>query len=658
MIKINTSKRAYLNSPVIIFSTAITLCIFLLVIRAHIIGIGWDLLQSPLIQLPKVLMGPYYDFLFVAVITLPFLALFHAARYHLTVQRIIYFVYTFISLLTFALALLNIKMIQMLGSPFNYRWLYYSDFLSNLEFRPFIHPMLTWNTLLLIFTIGMGMIFVSILSTRGINLFLRKYISEKVLFIYTFVICLIYFPLGSWYMNNINQLNYPKLENAAFSLLHSILATDAPKLFTMTTPVGPEDFLVAAQRHKATTMIKRHNTGIRNILFYVLESVPAEYIDAYDGRYSVTPELNKYRGQSMLFKNIYAHAPISNKSLVSILCSIYPWISHITITREHPDVALSSLSSELKQRGYRTAFFSSGEITFQHQDKFLAHRHFDVVQDNRTRTCGRTTHTGTSEYASFFEGSDDECTVDSFIKWVNAAPEQPFFAMIWTNMTHFPYYAVGEETNFGVDMKSAWDAEFFNRYLNALRHIDLALGKVLRMLQEQGLANSTLVVVFGDHGEAFAQHGQYGHGANIYEENVHVPLILINPRLFNGEADPVVGGLVDLAPTIMDLLNFGIPGDWQGRSLFSKDRSNRAYFFTPMSEFMFGYREDDRKFIFKPSSNKYEIYDLVEDPRETVNLAKKAPDNTVQIPQRLAAWVQYQNRLINDLISPKKAALK
>jgi lipoteichoic acid synthase len=655
---LTTTTRTEINSSVIIFSTGVALCALLLVIRAYILGFGWNIVRSPFTQFPKMLVGAYYDFLFVAVVTLVFLIVLQAARNHITLQRIIYIVFVNIALVLLGLALLNIKMVQMLGSPFNYRWLYYSDFLRAAEKGPSIHAMLTWKIFLLAFTMIIGMALTSMLSARGIRLILTKHISAKSLTIYIALIFLLYFIVGGWYMNNINHWNYTKLENPTFSLLYSVVARDTPKLFTMNTPFGPEDFLVAAERPKAITMTNRDHTGTSNVLIYVLESVAAEYLEAYGGTYPVTPELNKYRNQWIMFKNIYSHAPTSNKALVSMLCSVYPRISYTAITKENPGITLSSLSSELKQRGYRTAFFSSGDTSFQDQDRFLAHRRFDVVQDNKIRTCDKKTYTGISKDAAPFEGSDDECTADSFMEWVKAAPEQPFFAILWTNMTHFPYYVVGKETDFGVDMKSAWEVEFFNRYLNALRHTDQALGKILQMLEDKGLSNSTIVVVVGDHGEAFGQHEQYGHAANIYEENVHVPLIFINPRLFNGEENPGVGGLIDIAPTIMDLLQFQLPGDWQGRSLFSKDRSNRVYFFSPWKELMFGYREANRKFIFNATNNKDEIYDLIQDPMETNNLANNSSDEILLISQRLAAWVQYQNRLINNLAAPRKAALE
>ncbi|TGR89203.1 hypothetical protein EN834_36835, partial [bacterium M00.F.Ca.ET.191.01.1.1] len=72
----------------------------------------------------------------------------------------------------------------------------------------------------------------------------------------------------------------------------------------------------------------------------------------------------------------------------------------------------------------------------------------------------------------------------------------------------------------------------------------------------------------GDHGEAFGEHDDYVHASAIYEENVHIPLIMINKHLFHDQVVQSVGGIVDIAPTILDILGLPLPKQWQGRSLF------------------------------------------------------------------------------------------
>jgi arylsulfatase A-like enzyme len=375
----------------------------------------------------------------------------------------------------------------------------------------------------------------------------------------------------------------------------------------------------------------------------VLESVPAEYIEAYGSLYQATPELNKYREQSLLFRNIYAHAPATNASLVSILSSIYPWISYRNLTQEHPDLNIPTLSAELKQRGYRTGFFSSGDMRFQRSDEFLAHRSFDTFHDYRTLACDQQKFQSDINTWDFQDGADDQCTADSLLEWMRQDSTQPFFGMLWTVQTHYPYFYNGEEIQYTDDEK-------LNRYLNGLHHADAQLGRLLRDLKDRGLDESTLVVVLGDHGEAFGQHDQYAHASHIYEENLHIPLLFINPSLFHGEEAPTLGGTSDIAPSVLDILGLPAPNGWQGRSLFAPSRHKRVYFFAPWSSFRFGYREGDLKFIFDATNNTTELYDLSQDPHETNNLADQRPDDVTAGYQRLAAWVQYHDRYMKALL--------
>jgi hypothetical protein len=307
------------------------------------------------------------------------------------------------------------------------------------------------------------------------------------------------------------------------------------------------------------------------------------------------------------------------------------------LTREHPDIALLSLSGELKRQGYRTAIINAGDNQFQGADVFLSHRQFDRIADGSTGSCAASRR------------DLDDYMVGDLAMWIDRDSPRPFFAVLWTAQTHFPYFAPstpregeGAPTRVADQRPPASLGVRFGRYLRALHETDRALGKLLRQLQERGLLNSTLVIVFGDHGKAFGQHGNAFHRF-LYEEEVRVPLLLINSRLFRGEIDSVPGGTIDLAPTVMDLLGYRLPAEWQGQSLFDSRRHGRVYLFGPYSG-LFGYREGTRKFIYDPIANEDELYDLAADPQETLNIAFRHPEAVQECRERLAAWVQQLDR--------------
>src|SRR5206468_11905991 len=135
------------------------------------------------------------------------------------------------------------------------------------------------------------------------------------------------------------------------------------------------------------------------------------------------------------------------------------------------------------------------DLRQEHCDEFLAHRRFDAVKDQRGFHCDTPLCRASTSNWPFLDGVDDECTASALLQWIQADPRSPYFAVLWTMMTHYPYFAGETETDFGVGEK-------FNRYLNGLRHDDRMLGRVLEALEESGQDRSTLVVVTGDHGES------------------------------------------------------------------------------------------------------------------------------------------------------------
>ena len=122
-----------------------------------------------------------------------------------------------------------------------------------------------------------------------------------------------------------------------------------------------------------------------------------------------------------------------------------------------------------------------------------------------------------------------------------------------------------------------------NRYLNCVREADAQLGRLFDGLRSRGIADDTLVIVTGDHGEAFDwPHPCVGHGFYVWQESVNVPCVVWNPKLFaaglHGRRLRTIGGHVDLNPTVTELLGLSPPGCWQGHSLFDASRPPRATF--------------------------------------------------------------------------------
>jgi arylsulfatase A-like enzyme len=638
-------ERSLSDRLVQVVSTGLVLCLFLIPARAQILGDPTRILTSPSL-FSWVLLRSYYDFVYVAALTGIGVTCLWLVRRSWWLQRLVMGVYVVVALASLLVGIVNVTALRALGGPITYQWLYYSDFLRSYDARLAIAAHLSWQLVVGMVLACVAMLLAAKLLARAMCRLFGTQGARRSLAV-SGVAFLLYLGLASWRWDRVH-VGEARLENPVVAFMESVGATrQSPflALLTRTTTLRADELWAAANggdkgEAAPPTPPRARHEKIRNVVIFVLESVPAEYIGAYGSTVALTPQIDRYSSGARLFTHMYAHGPSTESAIVSLLLSIYPALSYQGLTAPYPGIPLPSLSSELHRQGYRTAFFSAADNRFQGFDKFLSHRKFDVVADHSSLKCtpraaGASTINWPSEY-----GTDDECLVWKFSDWVRETPGQPFFAILWTMQTHYPYLFSGAERQFGVQDKA------LNRYLNALHHSDQVFGKLMGTLNEQGLLDSTLVVVLGDHGEAFGRHGRRVHGELLYEEDLRVPLLLINQRMFRGEVDSIVSGMKDIAPTLMDLLGYAAPPIWQGRSLIAPDRSDLVYFLALRSDLRFGYRDGRYKFLFNATENTAELFDLWNDPRETMNQAAQSPAMVQSGVERVAAWLQQHDKFL------------
>src|SRR5258706_11793156 len=401
-------------------------------------------------------------------------------------------------------------------------------------------------------------------------------------------------------------------------------------------PIGqrtPRAAAPAAQRPARTPRPAQPTSarGARplNVLVIVLESV-AERWTSFGGIYDTTPNLVKEAGHGLMVDHFYAHVGRSSNSLAALLLSVYPKLNFRDFTEEYPRVERTSLASLFHERGYRTAFMTPSDMSWAGWGTFLPARGFDEVRDQHALACS-------PPISSW--GVEDRCLADGLVEFIRRDPARPFFAMGWTQQTHHPYEPSPDVpvVDLVADREPSPDAYDLNRYLNVLRETDHQLERVFDALRGAGIADDTLVAVVGDHGQAFGYpHDSYLQGRTVYEEDVQVPLLVWWPRRYRSpQRTPIVGGHVDLAPTIAELAGVPPAPDWQGRSLFDPQRAPRAYFYVAQDEFKLAIRENNWKYILDLRAGTDELYDLEHDPIEQRNLASSQPDRGTRLRQRL-----------------------
>jgi arylsulfatase A-like enzyme len=373
----------------------------------------------------------------------------------------------------------------------------------------------------------------------------------------------------------------------------------------------------------------------KNVLVVVMESTGTKYLSLYGSRYDTTPELREEARFGLVFDNAYCHMGLTANSLASLTLSIFPYMTWREYTVEYPTYPGTTLAQVLKPRGYRTAFIHTGYLQYTNQEGFLSGRGFDALLDIEDL--------GGQAVSSW--GGDDRQLVDAVLGWIDQDRSRPFYAMAWTNESHHPYEPAPHHAwvdFFGSGARPPDDYDL-GRYLNTVRSVDHELGRLFDGLRERGLDRDTLVVVTGDHGEAFGDpHPTWGHGARIYEENVRVPLLLWTPAAFpSGRRVATIGSHVDVMPTIAHLMGLEPASSWEGRSLFEKDRPPRAYFYAANDDYLLGVREANWKYIYNVTRGRDELFDLARDPDEQTNVAKENLEICRRLRRHLAAWRSY-----------------
>jgi arylsulfatase A-like enzyme len=404
--------------------------------------------------------------------------------------------------------------------------------------------------------------------------------------------------------------------------------------------LGQTGSLPSAMIRRASAAFGIRATAARrppNVILVVLESVAARWTGLHNRTYETTPILNAESARSYVFDSFYAHIGRSSNSLVAMLLSSYPKLDFRELTEQYPGLPGTPLPAMFRSRGYRTAFVTSSDLNWAGWREFLGRHGFDDVWDYRHLACG--------DLLSSW-GVEDRCMVDAMVDFVGENRSRPFFLTAWTSQTHNPYDTSPGALQLDLLRERTPDDWELGKYLNNLREIDGHLRRLFDAIHHAGLADDTLIVITGDHGQAFGYpHDTYIQGRTMYEEDVHVPLMFWFPRAYRSAMrSQTVGSHVDLAPTIAELSGFPPAPDWQGRSLFDARHPHRAYFYVAEDQFRLGVREANWKYIYSLRDGREELYDLDRDPMEQRNVAAQQSERCARLRQRLAAWAEANRR--------------
>jgi len=357
-----------------------------------------------------------------------------------------------------------------------------------------------------------------------------------------------------------------------------------------------------------------------NVLLVTLDTTRADRLGCYGYPRAKTRNLDSLAAKGVRFQNVYCQAPLTTPSHCSILTGTYPLYHQV---RNNGSYALSSemvtLAEVLNNQGFATAAFVS---SFTVDSRFGLDQGFTVYDDNFAA--------GQAFKALNSERKADK-VFESFARWLNKTPSQPFFCWVHFFDPHLPY---NPPAPFNEDFAdSLYDGE--------IAYMDKYVGRIIDALRAKDFLPRTLVVLAGDHGEAFGEKIEAGHGVFLYDGTMKVPLIFYaENRLPAGRVIKPRVRLIDIMPSILDMLNIPVPEKVQGTSLLpfmsgkkKDDLSSYIETYFPRENYgwseLVGLVDGDWKYIRAP---KEELYNLKADPEEIKNVM--STDNNVAIEKR------------------------
>lgn len=362
-----------------------------------------------------------------------------------------------------------------------------------------------------------------------------------------------------------------------------------------------------------------------NVIVVTLDTTRADHLGCYGYEAALTPTLDALAKRGVLFERAYAPCPLTLPSHATMFTGLHP-AEHSLMTNGKgrlPD-DVTTLAEVLSEHGYATSAFVSS---------FVLNRKFGLdqgIRDYDDRLSGVQASTDI-----LHRERDGKSTVDASVEWIAKHCRERFSCWIHLYDPHYPY--VAHEPLFGEQFANQpYDAE--------IAFVDRQLSRVFDLLKAQGLEDNTLVVVVGDHGESLGEHQEPNHGYLLYEATQHVPLIVVVPK--SAKAGVRVSGpvpLLDLFPTILELLGLEVPTATSGQSLAGvwKNEEPQPRVCLGMTDEPLldngwsGLRsltKDEWKYIRSP---KPELYRLDTDPHELSNCVGEFPEVMADLEAQL-----------------------
>jgi arylsulfatase A-like enzyme len=401
-----------------------------------------------------------------------------------------------------------------------------------------------------------------------------------------------------------------------------------------------------------------------NVLLITIDALRADHVSAYGYERNITPNIDSVAKDGILFRNAMGQASWTIPSLTSMLLSKNS--PNSSIIAGYGVEGIPSIADALD-----SSLSTVAVIAYQSLH-FLSRRFENFTQINVTES-DVTSENVTSLAAGWIEGNKNK----QFFLWVHYFdPHYTYYPPEGYRDLYPDYsgqlnrsrpYNISELRELIPNLTEDDIKYIVSLYDGEIKYTDLYIGVLLKKIKELGLDNKTVIIITADHGEEFLERGRIGHAETLYDEIIHVPLIIRNPR------SPVAGveignlvRLIDVGPTILDILGIKAPESFEGESIYKIVNGNiavesfgRKYPVIAGDEDIFSLRTQAYKFVQHGDIQKgSELYNLSADPLERKNISAAYSDAVLGFRKAVAKYLTADIAERPDLSEEKKAVLR
>jgi len=383
----------------------------------------------------------------------------------------------------------------------------------------------------------------------------------------------------------------------------------------------------AAQRIPAFDEVKiapEPQPGKYNIILIVLDGVQYQLTSLGDRRGGLTPYLATLGRQGAEFLNFHTSLPHTTKALFSLLTGQFPSAGEDIAEAVPVLKPYASLVTILRdQLNFRSAFFQSAKGNFEARPGLVYNIGFD-------KFWAREDLNDQSAFLGYLS-SDEFSMIKPIVEWIKAS-DRPFFLTVLCSASHDPYEVP--------DWYAQPGENLLERYKQTISYTDQFISALDAEISRLNLDDKTIFCVVGDHGEAFGEHGMFGHERIPFDEVLRTLWVIRAPHLIKpGTRITQDVCSVDLTPTLLALMRFDTSrADFDGVNVLGPVPAERKLYFSCwLQPSPAGFISSNQKFIYDPASNTASVYDLRTDPFE-LHGVKLDEEGAKSIADEVITW--------------------